>query len=494
MDCLKFHKRLIAITLISVTLAGCMVGPDYHSPDAPHVKSYTESPTPVKTVGIPEAGKTGKTQHFLSGRDIPAEWWYLFHSEALNNLICIGLANSPNLAAAKAVLTQAQENFNAQVGASLYPAVALQLTDSRQRFNTSSLGSTTNRLSSVFNLYGASVNVSYTLDVFGGARREIEALQAQIDYEYYELEAAYLTLTSNIVTTAVTMAALRAQIQATHDLIRSQESQLAIVKKQFRVGGASGADVFSQESQVAQTRATLPPLEQSLAQNSHILSVLIGIVPSAGCLPQFDLNKMSLPTRLPVSLPSLLVRQRPDIRAAEALLHVASAEVGVATANLYPQITLNGAFGWQNTSTGNFFSPNNELWNITAGLVQPIFNGGALRARKRSAVAAYQQAAEQYRQTVLQAFQNVADTLRALQNDAKALRAQMQAEIAARNSLVITEKQYRVGGVSYLSLLTAQRTYQQARISRIQAQAARYNDTAALFQAMGGGWWRKEHF
>jgi len=407
----------------------------------------------------------------------------------LNALVQQGLNNSPNLAAAESALRVAQETLNAQIGTSLYPQVNLQLSGLRNRASTASFSGSTS--SNVFNLYNVSVPVTYTLDMFGGLRREIEALRAQVDYQQYQLEAAYLALTANIVTTAITAASLQAQIQATYELIKIQRDQLRIVNGQFVLGGVSRANVLSQEAELAQTQASLPPLQQSFAQSHHALAVLVGALPSEIRIPTFNLDKMNLPMQLPVSLPSSLVHQRPDIRAAEALLAAASAKIGVATANLFPQITLSGSYGWINTSTGNLFSANNATWNIGGTLLQPVFNGGALRAQRRGAIAAYEQAAAQYRQTVLQAFQNVADTLRALQHDAETLRAQRSAEIASRRSMLLTQQQFQLGGVNYVALLTANQQYQLARISRIQAQAARYNDTAALFQALGGGWWNR---
>ncbi|MDR3478313.1 MAG: efflux transporter outer membrane subunit [Gammaproteobacteria bacterium] len=475
------------LALLSCGLSSCLLGPDFHSPKAPETDSYTAGKSPTKTVSTPAAGKGGKAQHFVVGEDIPAKWWYLFHSEALNDLIKTGIANSPNLASAQAVLRQAQETLIAQIGTSFYPALSAQMIAERESFPTTSFG--INSPSRVFNLFNPSLNVSYTLDVFGGARREVEALRAQVDYEGYELIASYLTLTSNIVTLAVTVASYEEQIKATRELVKLQDDELKILKKQLQLGGASGIDVLSQETQVAQTRATLPPLEQNYQKTQHALSVLVGTLPSNNVLPHFDLNKIYLPEHLPVSLPSALVRQRPDVKASEALLHVASAQIGVATANLYPQITLTGSYGWSSNVPNAMFTSTFATWNYIGTVTQPIFNGGALRAKKREAIAAYEQAAAQYRQTVLQAFQNVADTLRALENDAKALQAQSLAERTARKNLNITLRQYRLGGVNYLSLLAAERQYQQSQISRIQAQAARYTDTVALFQALGGGWW-----
>jgi NodT family efflux transporter outer membrane factor (OMF) lipoprotein len=475
--------------LTSLSLTGCMVGPDFHPPATPATDSYTDSSLPKKTTQVASVGSVGKTQYYVEGQDIPAEWWTLFHSAELNELIRVGLNNSPNLAAATAALDQARETYISQFASTWFPAVTGQLADNRQRFSTQQFGA--GNANTVFDLYNASVSVTYTLDVFGGARRQLEALRAQVNYAAFQLEAAYLTLTSNIVTTAVMTASWRAQIEATHQLIKSQQDQLNIVKRQFDLGGASGADVLTQESQVAQTRATLPPLEQNLAVSQHALSVLVGAFPMEKALPVFSLTKLNLPAQIPVSFPSRLVRQRPDIRASEALLAAASAQVGVATANLYPQFPITGSYGWQSDTTGGFFAPGNIIWNYGASISQPLFNAGALRAKKLAAIDAYNQSLAQYRQTVLKAFQNVADTLRALEHDAQALRAQKQSEIAARKSLAITQNQYRLGGVSYLSLLTAQRQYQQARISLIQAEAARFNDTAALFQSLGGGWWNR---
>ncbi len=487
--------RFFIILFLALPLTACMVGPNFKSPPAPRTKQYTPAPAPTKTVSAPESGSAGKAQKFLSGSDIPGQWWKLFRSPELNGLINAGIANSPNLDAAKAVLRQSRQALIAQIG-TLFPTFSLGLSAERERFSGEEFGITTAPgtlptpiASNIFNVFTAQVNVSYTLDVFGGLRRQIEAQKAQMDYEFFELQAAYLTLTSNIVTTAITAASLQAQIDATRELIQLQVDQLAIVKRQFDLGGASKADVLTQETQVAQTRATLPPLQQRLAQSHHAMSVLIGELPSTNRLPKIDLDKLHLPARLPVSLPSRLVGQRPDIRAAEALLHSASAQVGVATANMLPQITLTGSYGYLNNRPAHLFSPENNVWNIIAGLTQPIFSGGSLKAKRCQAIAALQQSAAQYKQTVLQAFQNVADTLRALEHDAKTLREQKRAETAAHDALLLTQKQYKLGGVSYLSLLTVQKQYQQARISRIQAQAARYTDTAALFQALGGGWW-----
>jgi NodT family efflux transporter outer membrane factor (OMF) lipoprotein len=337
------------------------------------------------------------------------------------------------------------------------------------------------------------VNVSYTLDLFGRTRRDLEALQAQVDYQGFQLEGAYLTLASNIVTAALQEASLRGQLQATRGILATQEEQLGLIEKQFELGGIARTDVLAQRASLAQSRAALPPLEKRLAQTRHLLAVLAGRFPGdAANLPEFHLEDFRLPEELPVSLPSSLVRQRPDIRSAEELLHAASARVGVATADLYPQITLSARYGTEAVQVGDLFRPGTAVWGIGAGLQQPIFHGGALEATRRAEVAGFDQAAAQYRGTVLAAFRDVADVLRALEYDAMTVKAQGEAEAAARDTLDIAKKQVRYGATNYLSLLDAQRQYNLARILLVQAQAGRFADTAALFQALGGGWWNRE--
>ncbi|HUX79072.1 MAG TPA: efflux transporter outer membrane subunit, partial [Alphaproteobacteria bacterium] len=331
---------LILISCLCLCLSGCTVGPDFQSPSAPQTQSYTESELPEKTVET--KGHGGDAQVFLRGKDIPACWWYLFHSKPLNKLIEIALKNSPNLQAAQAALRQGEASLRVAVSA-IYPALSFQAYPERQRFSGAIFGVNSPTSGPItFNLFYTSVNASYVLDTFGGVRRAIEAAEAQFNYQLYEVEATYLTLTSNIVTSAITEASLRAQIKATEDLIVSQTQVLDITKKKFDLGGASRLDILAQETQLAQTESNLPPLQNSLAKTRHALSVLIGELPSESCLPTFNLDDLHLPTELPVSLPSSLVCQRPDIRAAEALLHAASAQIGVATANLLPQITLTG--------------------------------------------------------------------------------------------------------------------------------------------------------
>lgn len=470
------RDRFFSIVSISLLLSGCMVGPDFHTPNPPATLSFVAAKPPSKKL-------------VALNRDIPAEWWQVYHSEKLNYLIEKGLKNSADLVAAEAALKQAQENLAVQVGSALFPQVDAQLAGQRQRVQT--VASATQTRPTIFNVFNASVDVSYSLDLFGGARREAEALRAQIDYQRFQLLAAHLTLTSNIVTTTMTIALAREQIKATEQLIRTQENELNLVEKQFRLGATSQADVLSQRTQLAQTRATLPAYQLKFSQNRHALAVLIGELPSESQLPSFQFRDFHLPTPVPVTVPSALVRQRPDILASEALLHAASAEIGVAAAQMYPQFNLTGRYGWESNVFSKLILPEHVVWNIGSNIAAPIFHGGALLAKKRAAVAAYQQSFAQYRQTVLQAFKNVADSLRALEYDDATYKAQYQSQLAASRALALIRQQYRLGGASYLDVITAERNYQQAYLARIQAQAARYIDTAALFQASGGGWWNR---
>lgn len=477
-------------SVVALGLAACAVGPDFHTPKAPDVKGYTSTSLPATTAPVQGKDLADQSQTYVDGLNIPVEWWALYHSPVLDRLIKQGLANSPNLAAAKATLLQAKENYRAQIGTSYAPSVTANGGAQREQGNGAESGSSAT--GNPFYLYNASVSVSYMLDVFGGQRRTVEASKAQVDYERYELAAAYLSLTSNIVTTAITAASYQAQIHATEALIQAEEENLIITQKQMKLGGASGANVLTQANTLAQNRALLPPLQNNLNQTLNSLAVLIGVLPANLPPLGLDLDSLTLPADLPVSLPSKLVEQRPDILASSAQLHSASANIGVATANLLPQITLSGSYGAESNHYSTLFSGNSTVWAFGGQLMQPVFNGGALRAQRRAAIAAYQVAASQYQQTVLQAFQNVADSLQALQTDALSLSAQQQVASTAKDTLAMTQKQYRLGGVSYLNVLTAEAQYQQANVNYIQAKATRYSDTAALFQSLGGGWWNQK--
>lgn len=482
----RFRKALAAGALLAAT--GCAVGPDFRVPDAPVVRDYTPEKLPAETVSAPV--QDGTAQRYVDGLDIPGQWWSLFHSEALDLLIRKALLNSPTIAAAQARLREAEENLRARGGAVNYPAVDGTLGVNRSRTTGASFGQPETS-ASTFTLYNASVQVSYVLDLFGGNRRELEALRAQVGYQRFQFEAAYLTLTANIVTSAIREASLRAEIEVTREIVEMLRKQLELVSLKFELGGASKPDVLVQRTLLDQTLVTLPPLEKELATVRHQLAVYAGSFPGEGGIPEFQLKDLDLPADIPVSIPSALVRQRPDIRAAEELLHAASAQVGVATANLYPRITLTGSLGSSAVRIEDMFSNGSAVWSMGAGLLQPLFRGGELSARRRAAIAAHDEALAQYRETVLASFRDVADTLRALETDARTLHAQADAEASARETLELVDHQYRLGGVNYLSLLVAQRQYQLASMALVRARANRFTDTAALFQALGGGWWNR---
>jgi NodT family efflux transporter outer membrane factor (OMF) lipoprotein len=479
---------LTAAVLATAALlaSGCTVGPDFLRPKAPEVKSYTSDQLPAQTASSRVKG--GEAQRFVNDQDIPGQWWTLFHSEELNRIINQAFKANPSLQAAQATLRQAQENVYAEQGV-LLPQVDVNASSTREKISGATFGNK-NSLGP-FTIHTAQVSVSYGLDVFGGERRRIESLQAQAEYQRFQLEAAYLTLSSNVVLAAVQEASLRAQINATQDIIQAEGDQLRVLRQQFELGGASRAAVLAQEATLAQTRATLPPLQKQLAQQRNQLAVLAGRFPGDQPPEIFDFTGLALPQDLPISLPSKLVEQRPDVRSAEAQLHTASANVGVATAAMLPQFTLTGGFGRTATRVPDLFEPSSTVWNFGAGLLQPVFRGGTLEHEKKAAIAAYDSAEAQYRNTVLTAFQNVADALRALESDATALAAQVEAERSALDSLSLSRQQYQFGAITYASLLDAERTYQQARINLVQAQANRFADTAALFQALGGGWWNR---
>lgn len=481
---MRRQARVLPITGFCLLLAGCAVGPDFHRPSAPKVTGYTTEPLTGQT-----AAADGTVQSFLQGADIPAQWWTLFHSKSLNQLVEEALKANPDLKAAKAALIQAQENTYAAEGV-FFPSLDAKGLALRQK-TSSALFGRANGGSSKFNLFNASVDVSYVFDVFGGERRNVESLKAQAESERFQLEAAYLTLASNVVTAAIQEASLRGQIAATREIVDAEKKQLDLLRRQFNLGGASMINVLTQKTRLAQTRATLPPLKKQLALVRNQLAALSGRFPSQGDRAIFELSALRLPRKLPVSLPSRLVRQRPDIRSAEAELHVASAKIGVATADFFPKFTISGSYGSVVTQAGNIFSPGAGVWNIGTNLLQPILHGGTTIHHRRAAVAAYKKAANLYQSAVLTAFRNVADVLRSLQSDAEALQAKTHAVEAVSEQLNMAREQFRVGAIDYLSLLDAQRSYEQERVSFVQAQANRYADTAALFQALGGGWWNR---
>jgi NodT family efflux transporter outer membrane factor (OMF) lipoprotein len=478
--------RFLAIWALLLT-AGCVVGPKFKKPPAPDVGGYT--PTPITTTNTTPNVSGGEAQRLVDGKDIPGEWWDLFHSKPLDDLIERALKANPDLKAAQAALLVAREDVLAQRGF-YYPSVTGSFTVTRAR-TAEDLSPALNANIQNYSLYTPQVSVSYVPDVFGLNRRTVESLEAQAQQARFVLLATHITLSSNVAAGAIQEASLRGQMKATEELITINTEMLKIIREQHAKGYASELDVAAQESQLAQVVATMPPLLKQLAQQRDALAVLAGGFPQKDFAEKFELSSLQLPQELPLSLPSKLVEQRPDVRQAEENLHAASALIGVAIANRIPTITLSADAGSSPDQISKMFSGGNGFWDLTAGITQPIFDAGTLKHRERAAKAAYTEAAEQYRSTVLTAFQNVADTLHALYQDADTLKADAAAKDAAGVTLELAKKQYQSGYVSYLALLSAEQAYQQAVINLVQAQANRYADTAALFQALGGGWWNR---
>ncbi len=483
------RRRHHAVTFgigAAMLLGGCAVGPDFKSPTAPAVDRFGSQALPTATGSAP--GDAGAAQAFVISNQLPAQWWQQFGSERLSALVLEAFAGSPSTASAEAALRQAYANYQAQ-RAGLFPSFDGKADAQRQKLNGAAFGAP-GAGNFIYNLFDASVSVSYNLDLFGGERRGVEAQAAAVDYQRFQLEAAYQTLAANVVTSSITEARLRALLAAQQSIIKDEQDTLRVTEARFQAGAVSSANVLTARSNLAADKAILPTLQQQLDQAQNQLAVYLGKAPSERASSNFDLSEFTLPLQIPVSMPSELVRQRPDVRAAEANLHSASAEVGIATANMLPQIQLTGSYGVESSKTSSLFD--NGIWSIGANITQPLLHFGELSAKRRAAVAAYDGAAADYKLTVLRAFQDVANSLMALQTDADALAAQYEAADAAKQSLALSEKQLKLGAVSYLDLLTAQQQYQRANTNYLTALAARYADTAALFQALGGGWWNRQ--
>ena len=383
----------------------------------------------------------------------------------------------------------ARENVLAQRGV-YYPSITAGFSATRQR-QSGQIAPALNSNIFLYDLFTPQVSVSYVPDVFGLNRRTVESLQAQEQEVRFQMVATYTTLTANIVVTAIQQASMQTQIDATRELIDINSHMLQIMQYQFDKGYSNRLDVAAQESQLAQVTATLPPLLKQSAQLGDLLAVLSGQFPSQAPDQKFELSSLQLPQDLPVSLPSELVAQRPDVLQAEANLHDASAKIGIAVANRLPNLVLTANAGSSAAALDQLFTTGTGFWGLGAAATAPIFEGGTLLHQERAARAAYVQAAEQYRSAVLTAFQNVADTLTALEQDADGLKAAVAAADAAKVTLDLAQRQFQDGYAGFLALLGAEQTYQQARINLVQAQANRYADTAALFQALGGGWWHR---
>lgn len=470
-----------------VLLTGCAVGPDYSRPQIPKTDAYRSDPVPEATASADTAG--GQEQEIRQGADIPGEWWTLFQSAPLNALVADALKNNPDIRSAHAALAVAMDNVRAQQ-ALYFPSISANYNASRNG-NGGTLSPTLASGQLLFSLYQAQLNASWTIDLWGGNRRAVEALKAAADAQRFQLQAAYLALAANVVAAAVQEASLREQIAAAEDIVRGEAESLDILRHQNQAGQIAGADVAAQEAALAQAQQALLPLQKQLAQQRDLLTQLAGRTPADQIAQTFDLNSIHVPEEVPIGIPSKLVEQRPDIRIAEENMHAASAQIGVAIANMLPNITITGGGGTAGTAMGQLFTAGSGFWSVAGGVTQPLFDGGALLARARGARDTYAQTVAQYQSTVDTAFQNVADALYDLEYDARILKAAAASERAAADSLSITQTQLKLGAVNYVALLTSQQAYQQAVINRVQAQASRLSDTAALFQAIGGGWWNR---
>jgi NodT family efflux transporter outer membrane factor (OMF) lipoprotein len=503
--------RTVSLVSYAALLAGCAVGPRYHRPEAPADAGYAPAPLAEISASAPVHG--GEAQRMVSGRDIPFEWWELFKSPALNALVERAFKANPTVMAAQAALVQAHELVYAQQGY-FFPTFDANYNFQRTKIagnftvddspGTQGNGDNLNpplldlnhfphTAPLYYDYHTAQLTVGFVPDVFGANARQVETLAAQAEAQRFALEATYITLASNVVATAIQEASVRAQLDATRLIIAADEKSLQILREQFRLGFAMRIDVAAQETALAQAKATLPPLQAQFEQTRDLLRALVGQLPNQELPETFELDALQLPPELPLSLPAKIIEQRPDVRAAEAQLHAANAQVGVAVAAMLPQVTITGAYGGNADQFAWMFRRGGPFWNLVGGVTQPVFEGGTLLHRKRAADDALRQAAAQYQSSVLTAYENVADTLHASLSDAEALAADVRAENAAKVTYDLTRRQMEVGYVDSLLLLNAETTYQVALIQRVQAQATRFGDVVALFQALGGGWWNRKH-
>ncbi len=495
-------SQITTACAFAMLLAACAVGPNYKRPSTVVSAGYAPTPLPRETVSA--AAIAGARQRLSTGSDISGEWWKSFESPALNHLVEKAFAANPTIDTAIAALEQAQENVYAQRGyffptaQGSYSAQRTKISGNTASANAPGIQGNGENIVPLgpaqpvtYNFHTAELTVGFVPDVFGGNRRQMESLQAQADGARLQLEAAYVTLATNVVAAAIQEAATRAQIAAVEVIIAANMRSLSILRTQLQLGYAARIDVAAQESALAQAQQQLPPLERQLEQTRDLLRMLVGNAPDHDIPETFELAALHLPEDLPLSLPSKVIEQRPDVRAAEEQVHAASAQIGVAIANRLPQFSISADLGGNATHFGQMFAKGGSFWDVVANASQTIFDGGTLRHRQHAAEAAFNQAAAQYRNTVLTAFQNVADTLHALYCDAESLQAAASAEATAKTTLEFTQKQLEAGYVSYLALLSAQQAYQQAELTLIQAQASRFGDTAALFQSLGGGWWNR---
>ena len=473
--------RLWTVWLLAAT--GCAVGPDFVRPQPPETERYVPGKQLQETVSA-----DGQIQYFEQGAEIAADWWQLFKSPKLDALVKEAIANNPTLESAQASLRQSQDNLQAGYGV-FFPQIDLLGGASRQRFSAARFGSP---VSSTFNLFTLSASVSYALDIFGAQRRTVEALSASRDMQHYSVVTTYLTLIGNIVNTVIARAGYEAQIQTTQQLIESQREQIRLTELQMQAGILEYEKPVNLRLQLEVLESSLPRLMQKRSQAEHLLATLIGQFPGEHEFEKIDLADLSLPTILPISLPSSLVRQRPDILLAEAQLHQSSANIGIATAAMFPSFTLNATYGQNNRNFLDLFLSNGNFWSIGTNFVAPLFHGGTLWLQRKAAIDAYQQSLAYYRQTTLDALTQVADVLLALQHGAEALQHQSQELDLAQERMQLVQTNYQAGLVNYQQVLIAENQYYQSRINYLQTLAQRFQDTAALFVALGGGWWNRE--
>lgn len=474
---------LLPVLGLSILAACSPVGPDFVRPTPPTATDFGPDAGSDATLG--SAGAFGTAQRFATG-NVPqsAHWWTQFGSPKLDALIERALQNNPSIEAASAALTNAREFAVAQSDNLLIPSVDAQAGQTREKISTAAFGLPGN--SPTFSLTNVSINVGYTLDFFGANRRKLEGLAAQTDQQAWLLQGARQTLAANIVTTAILEASLRANLHTTQAIVADQWELLQILLKRADLGAVSDTEVQNQRALWAQTNATLPPLRQQLAQTRHQLAAYLGKLPDVQELPEFNLSDFTLPVDLPLTVPSQLVHQRPDILASEAQLHQATATLGMTIASVYPNLTLSAGMGAMALQPGNVFNAASSVWNLGTNITQPLFHGGALIAEQHAAEAALQQSSAQYRQTVVNAFQNVADALHALHSDAQSLAAQTQNATAYGKNLERAQAQYALGALGYPEVLNARTRAEQALVTQAQAQAQRLSDTAAFYLALGG--------
>ena len=475
---------MAALAGVALLLAACKQGPDFFSPAAPEEKAYTTPDDPVPPPDAPGV-KTKAAQRVALGAKVRDDWWTLFHSPQLEKIIREAFAASPPLAQARATLAQGRELVIAAYGG-LLPQVDLAAQVGRQAVNVQISG--VSRPAIPVNIYGVGPAVNYAVDVFGGIKRQIEAQSAQADTSEYQLAAAYLALSGNVTTQALTIAGLRAQIKTVDEILANDQQNVNLVKTAQIGGTATMVDVTTAQTQLENDRTLLPPLRQQLSLARDALAVYVGKTPADWSPPDFDLTALALPAVVPVSLPSELVRQRPDILAAEAQLHVAAAQLGVATANLYPKFTINAAFAQTATSISNFGGAYTG-WDILGNMTAPIFHGGTLTAQQRAAKDALDASWAGYRQTVISAFGQVADELQALAHDDEAVKDQMAAVAVADEALRLARLSYAAGNSTLFQLLDPERQREQALLGLVRAQTQRLIDTAQLMVALGSGWW-----